>query len=733
MSDKSLVIVESPAKARTIEKYLGKDFKVIASYGHVRDLIPKEGAVDTEHDFAMNYAIIEKNKAHVDEIKKAVKKVKNLYLATDPDREGEAIAWHVYQLLQESKLLKSRSIHRAVFHQITKKAITEAIANPRHINMHLVNSQQTRRALDYLVGFNLSPLLWRKIRQGLSAGRVQSPALRLIVERELEIEKFKSQEYWTIVADCLAKKKSFLAKLTKFKGEKVEQFSWKNEKDAKKAENHLTKTAKGKLIVDKIEKKTRKRNPSAPFITSTLQQEAARKLGFSARRTMQTAQQLYEGIDTGDGSSGLITYMRTDSVTLAGEAIDEMRDYILKTFGKENLPEQVRVYKTKAKNAQEAHEAIRPISVLAEPSQIKNKLTKDQFRLYELIWKRTLASQMESATINTVSVDLLCGDNNIFRVNGSTIVHPGFISLYQTGKDDSKEEDEDKEKILPEFKEGEKVKVKKITGDQHFTEPPPRYSEASLIKTLEEYGIGRPSTYASIIHTLIQRAYTKLDQKRFHPTDVGRIVNHFLTQYFTQYVDYDFTAELEDHLDTISRGEADWLPLLKKFWKPFKKQVDHVAKTVTRADVTHEELKEKCPKCGKKLIIRLGKNGRFIGCSGFPDCKYTRPLENSDASEQLEEKLDRKCPECGSELVYRFGKYGKFIGCSNYPKCHHMESLKKAEDTGITCPKCGKGTLIKRRSRRGQFFYGCSKFPKCRYIVGHEPLKENAQNVAGLF
>ncbi|HID81669.1 MAG TPA: type I DNA topoisomerase, partial [Thiotrichales bacterium] len=546
---KNLVIVESPAKGNTIKKYLGKDFDVLASYGHVRDLIPKTGAVDTEHDFAMKYQVIERNEKHVNKIAKALKKADTLYLATDPDREGEAISWHLYELLKERGLLENKRVERVVFHEITKGAVQDAIDNPRSLSHDLVDAQQARRALDYLVGFNLSPLLWKKIRRGLSAGRVQSPALRMIVEREEEIEKFIREEYWTIEADLTKDSQSFSAKLRTYNNNKVEQFTITNEEQATAATDTIKAAANGKLLVSKVEKKQRKRNPAAPFTTSTLQQEAARKLGFSTRNTMRFAQQLYEGIDLGSGPVGLITYMRTDSVTLANEAITELRELITQRYGADNLPDQPRVYKTKSKNAQEAHEAIRPTSALQAPDQIKAHLSSEQFKLYELIWKRTVACQMIHATMDTVSADLAAGDAHSFRATGSSIRHPGFMAVYLEGTDDRKKPSDKDERILPELNEGDMITLDAIRPEQHFTEPPPRYSEASLVKTLEEYGIGRPSTYASIISTLLNREYVELENRRFHPTDVGKIVNHFLTKHFANYVDYDFTARLEDELD----------------------------------------------------------------------------------------------------------------------------------------------------------------------------------------
>ncbi|MCB1866569.1 MAG: type I DNA topoisomerase [Chromatiales bacterium] len=721
----NLVVVESPAKAKTIKKYLGKDFEVLASYGHVRDLVPKEGAVDPNNGYSMRYELIERNEKHMQAIAKALKKADALYLATDPDREGEAISWHIVEHLNHRKQLGDRPVHRVAFNEITKRAVQDAIAHPRELSRDLVNAQQARRALDYLVGFNLSPLLWRKVRRGLSAGRVQSPALRLIVERELEIEAFVAREYWTIEADCAKDQQRFTARLTHLAGEKVEQFTLTEGTGAHAAREAIERAAKGELTVAAVERKQRRRNPAAPFTTSTLQQEAARKLGFTAQRTMRVAQQLYEGVDTGDGAVGLITYMRTDSVQLAAEAVAQVRELIATRYGAAALPEAPRVYKTKAKNAQEAHEAVRPTSFERLPDSLKAHLSRDQQRLYELIWKRAVASQMLHATIDQVAVDLDAGDGHRLRANGSTVADPGFMQVYLEGVDDAKSGDED-ERTLPPLAEGERIRLETLRADQHFTEPPPRYSEASLVKALEEFGIGRPSTYASIISTLEQREYVQLDKKRFVPTDVGRVVNRFLTLYFTQYVDYDFTARLEDELDAVSRGEKDWIPLLESFWRPFKDKVDDTEQNVRRSDVTQEQTDEDCPKCGKKLAIRLGRHGRFIGCTGYPECDYTRDLEaRADAPAPEAEVVEgRSCPQCGSQLLVKNGRYGKFIGCSGYPDCRFIEPLDKPEDTGVRCPQCHAGTLLKRKSRRGKVFYSCSTYPSCDYAVWNPPLAE---------
>ncbi len=721
----SLLIVESPSKAKTLKKYLGKGFDVVASYGHVRDLVPKSGAVDPEHGFAMKYQLIERNAKHVDAIAKAVKTADEILVATDPDREGEAIAWHIAEILREKKLLKNKPLKRVVFYEITQSAVKDAIAAPRDISMDLVNAQQARRALDYLVGFNLSPLLWRKIRRGLSAGRVQSPALRLIVEREQEIEAFKSQEYWSIHLDTHKGRQAFSAKLFQLNGKKLEQFSL-TDADASEAALEKLRAAK-EAVVQGVDKKKKQRAPAPPFTTSTLQQEAVRKLGFSAEKTMRTAQQLYEGVDIGGGAVGLITYMRTDAVNLAQEAVEEIRAYIAENFPAEYLPKHAIAYKNKSKNAQEAHEAIRPTSIARTPQSLKPYLTPDQAKLYEMIWKRALACQMAPAKFDTVSCDIRVGKDNLFRASGQTMTFPGFIAVYLEGADESEEEEEGGDAKLPPLQVGEILPIDRLYGEQHFTQPPPRYSEASLVKALEEYGIGRPSTYASIISTLLKREYVVLDKKRFIPTDVGRVVNKFLTEHFSRYVDYDFTAKLEDQLDFISTGKRAWIPVLEDFWKGFSKQVKE-KHDIARKDVTTEQLDEACPKCGKPLTLRLGKRGRFVGCTGYPECDYTRNANESaesQAATAAPELIEgRTCPKCGGTLVIKSGPYGKFIGCSGYPKCRFVEPLEKPKDSGVVCPECRKGSLIERKSRYGKLFYSCSTYPDCKYATWNPPIAE---------
>ncbi|PRH82224.1 DNA topoisomerase I [Arenimonas caeni] len=617
---KNLLIVESPAKAKTINKYLGKDFHVLASYGHVRDLVPKEGAVDPDHGFAMRYELIDKNTKHVEAIAKAAKAADAIYLATDPDREGEAISWHISEILKERGLLKGRDLHRVVFTEITPRAIREAVDNPRQVAADLVDAQQARRALDYLVGFNLSPVLWRKVQRGLSAGRVQSPALRMIVEREEEIEAFVPREYWSVEAELNHPQQAFTARLVKLDGQKFEQFTITNSKDAEAARARLVKAAGDALRVTDVASKERKRRPAPPFITSTLQQEAARKLGFTTSRTMRVAQKLYEGVAIGDeGTVGLISYMRTDSVNLSVDAVKEIRDVIARDFGTQAVPDKPNEYKSKSKNAQEAHEAIRPTSALRTPASIAKYLDDDARRLYELVWKRTVASQMVPATMNTVSVELAAGSEHGFRASGTTVVDPGFLAVYEEGKDQKAAEDDDEGRKLPPMKPGQNVPLGSIHTDQHFTEPPPRFSEASLVKALEEYGIGRPSTYASIIQVLQGREYVYLDNRRFRPSDVGRAVAKFLTSHFTQYVDYDFTAKLEDELDAVAAGEAAWVPLMERFWKPFKTTVEEKSESVDRSEATGARLLGTDPKSGKPVSVRLGRYGPYAQIGHMDD------------------------------------------------------------------------------------------------------------------
>ncbi len=677
-----LVIVESPAKAKTINKYLGNQYKVIASFGHIRDLPSKNGSVLPEDGFAMKYEISDKSSKYINEIIKLAKQADEVYLATDPDREGESISWHVAEVLREKKIIKDDTkFKRIAFNEITKKAVLAAVANPRIIDIDLVNAQQARRALDYLVGFTLSPILWRKLPGCRSAGRVQSVALRIICEREDEIERFKTQEYWDIGLDMLnSKGDQFTAMLSAVDGKKLDKFSIENEESAGKIVNRL----KGQdFKVSSIQKKQQKRNPSAPFITSSLQQEASRKLGFGAKKTMQIAQKLYEGIDIGGETVGLITYIRTDGVTLSSEAVDNIRSLIQDKYGSKYLPQLPRIYKSKSKNAQEAHEAIRPTDMLLIPESLSSELDKDQLRLYDLIWKRTMACQMESVLIDMVGADLVSDDNNFTaRATGSTIAFDGFYKIYQEGIDDGKDEEN---KMLPPLSEGESIDTKKIKPEQHFTEAPPRYSEASLVKRLEELGIGRPSTYASIISVLQDRKYVEIEKKRFHPTNLGRLVTVFLIGFFTKYVEYDFTADLETDLDEVAEGKKNWLSLLSDFWLGFNENVgkvsehkiadviDYVEKSLDfhlfgeQGTKKYEENK-KCPSCSNgALSLKLGKYGAFLACSNYPDCTYKKTVSKTEEGgeegsiAQVDNTKELGLDPSGQMVYLKKGPYGWYV------------------------------------------------------------------------
>lgn len=679
MSAQNVVIVESPSKAKTINKYLGDDFYVLASYGHVRDLPPKDGSVDPDKDFEMLWQNSDRSSKTLKDIVDALKGAKTLYLATDPDREGEAISWHIQEILRDKKLLDKLDVKRVAFNQITKDSIKEAFSAPRDLDASLVEAYLARRALDYLVGFNLSPILWRKLPGAKSAGRVQSVALRLICERESEIEVFKPEEYWSIDTEFTkADGKKVPAKLSVLNGDKLKKFDINNESSALSAVESIKK---GAFTVKSIEKKQARRNPAAPFITSTLQQEASRKLGFGATHTMRVAQQLYEGIDIGGETVGLITYMRTDGITLSPEAISSCTNLVKKEFGDKYAPKSPRIYKSKAKNAQEAHEAIRPTNITRKPDSLKSRLTVDQFRLYELIWKRTLASCMESAVLDQVSVDITDQSGTLeCRATGSVIAFDGFLKLYTEDKDDETDKDSDN-KILPPLTEGKALNLEEVTPNQHFTQAPPRYTEASLVKKMEELGIGRPSTYASILHVLQERTYVSLESKRFIPSDRGRIVTTFLEHFFPRYVEYDFTANLENSLDEITEGKVDWKTILRDFWEAFSNVVEETkGLTITEViDALDEDLgphffpkTEENPdprKCGAcedgRLGLKLGKFGAFIGCSNYPECKNTRQLaiqgDEKDAPALDEPKILGQDPDSGMDVSLRKGPYGYYV------------------------------------------------------------------------
>jgi DNA topoisomerase-1 len=741
----ALVIVESPAKAKTIEKFLGADYQVIATYGHIRDLPSKDGSVDPEQGFRMNYEISKQSSKHVSNLTAAAKHAEVLLLATDPDREGEAISWHVLEVLRDKKELANIPAKRVVFHEITKRAIQEAIGHAREIDMDMVNAQQARRALDYLVGFNLSPLLWKKVRPGLSAGRVQSVALRLVCEREAEVAAFKSQEYWSILVDVekppvkgAAASRPFRARLVVADGKKLGKFDIPN---AEQANAWCDAIREQPLHLVQLEKKQSQRHPAPPFITSTLQQEASRKLGFSAKKTMMVAQRLYEGVelpalDGGPGEvEGLISYMRTDSVNLAEEAIVALRQMIEQRYGAACVPDKPRTYKSSAKNAQEAHEAIRPTNPARTPESLKSVLPRDLFVLYELIWKRSMACQMASARLDQVTATLAVTTPTRqasfqLRANGSSVAFAGFLDVYSEGQDDVSLQDRDEdaaETMLPPLQEGEQLRSRHIDPLQHFTEPPPRFTEATLVKALESYGIGRPSTYAPIMSTLQDRGYVRLEQKKFFPEDVGLVVNRFLVDHFQTYVDYHFTAHLEDDLDAVSRGEKSWVPLMEHFWQPFQQQVTDKEKSTRRADVTSEATDELCPECQQPLLNKLGRFGRFLACSNYPECRYTRNLKKEGEEEAPRPEpvtTDELCEKCGKPMLLKEGRYGKFLACSGYPQCRNNQPLEKPKSTGITCPACNKGTFLEKKSRFGKIFYSCSAYPKCKNALWNEPVAQ---------
>jgi DNA topoisomerase-1 len=762
----NLVIVESPAKAKTIKKYLGKDFEVLASYGHVRDLVPKEGAVDPSRDFAMKYEVIrERNKdRHVDAIEKAARRSAVLYFATDPDREGEAISWHLEEILRERGALDGKEVHRAKFFEITRSEIQKAIAHPQRISRDLVDAQQARRALDYLVGFNLSPLLWKKIMPGLSAGRVQSVALRLVCDREAEIDAFRSQEYWTVEVDCLKEGQPFRARLAQLDGRKIEadvgksRFSVKSAAEARVVEERLTSECGGSLLVQSVEAKPRSRSPQAPFRTSTLQQAAVNRLGLSARRTMQLAQKLYEGLDFGEGPVGLITYMRTDSTSLAAEAITQIRETVAKLYGPGGLPKEPRVYRNKQANAQEAHEGIRPTNAEVTPDKLKGHIEEDLWRLYDLIWKRTVASQMTDATFEQVTVTLVPGKDPAsgtqLRASGSTLVSPGFLAAYEVEKEEG-EEDEAATR-LPPLAEGDQPGLAAIRPEQHFTQPPPRYTEASLVRALEERGIGRPSTYASIIETLRARKYVDNEKRNFVPTDTAKIVNNFLVKYFPHYVDYDFTARLEDELDDISRGDKAWVPVMREFWTPFIERVKHVEASVSREEVAMSRVLGVDPKTQRPVSVRIGQYGPFVQLGTkddeekpkFAGLKAGQKMNAITLAEALELfTLPRTLghlpgtQEAVAVGIGRFGpyvKYGsKFVSLKvddpytlNFERALIVIEEKRLSDASRTIRDFGVDDIVVLHGRYGPYI--TDKKRNARVPKGREPASLNLEECRAL-
>src|SRR6476646_6949960 len=713
---KNLVIVESPAKARTIERYLGSDYRVLASYGHVRDLPENPGkgkfGVDVEHDFAPEYVISDDRRKQVAEITKAAKPADAVYLATDLDREGEAIAWHV----AEAANVPPEKTRRVTFNEITEGAIREAFAHPRDIDTNLVDAQQTRRIVDRLVGYTLSPLLSRKVRSGLSAGRVQSVAVRLVVEREREIEAFTAREYWTLEAIlATAAGDTFAAELVRIDGAALDVG------DGETAERHAAAIRELHPKVTKLGTRKQSRSPAPPFTTSTLQQEASRKLGFSPKRTMSVAQRLYEGVDTPDGHVGVITYMRTDSTAIAGVAMGEARDVIRDRFGEPYTMPKGRVYRTKTKGAQEAHESIRPTSFRRDPDSLAGSVKPEELRLYRLIWQRAIASQMAAKELETTTADLAAGAYEL-RASATKTLFDGFAAVYTEGRDDG--DDDEAERSLPALAEGAVTTVRDVSPTQHFTEPPPRFTEATLIKALEEHGIGRPSTYAATISTILDRGYVRVEERRLHPELIGEIVTDFLVEYFGDYVDLTFTAQMEEELDEVARGERLWVPMLQAFYPPLRDRVDEVRKTTRRADFTTEPTDEVCSE-GHPMVIRLGRNGRFLACSLFPEHKESRPLPGEEAPPQAGE--GEVCPECGEgTLVGKNGRFGPFVGCSRYPDCTFIKKEGPPPPDPlpfeVTCPKNQDGHLVARRARRtGNVFWGCSNYPKCDYTTNFEP------------
>ena len=771
---KSLVIVESPAKAKTINKFLGRDYLVKASMGHVRDLPKSKLGVDVEKGFNPMYVVIPQRKKVLTELKQAAKKVKDIYLAPDPDREGEAICFHLAEELKTSK----NKIHRVMFNEITKKAIQDAFKNPGIIDQKKVDAQQARRVLDRLVGYQLSPLLWEKVRRGLSAGRVQSVALRLICDREREIRAFQSEEYWSVHAELLGQQPpSFTAKLAKIDGKAVDL---KNEESARAVTTELEKL---EFTVAEITAKERKRHPVPPFITAKLQQEAARKLGFTAKRTMMVAQRLYEGIELGEeGPIGLITYMRTDSTRVANEALDEVRQYLGERFGQEMVPAKPNIYRSK-KGAQDAHEAIRPTSSMRDPDAISNHLDKDEYKLYKLIWTRFVASQMPPAVFDETVVDIKAGRYDL-RARGSVLKFPGFLSLYEEGKDEeSAKKDPDADDAtpsettgkLPQLEDGERLSLQSVKPEQHFTQPPPRFTEASLVKELEEKGIGRPSTYAQILSVLQSRDYVQKQERKFVPTELGLLVTDLLTENFADIMEVEYTARMEELLDEIEEGRANYMTTIDDFYKKFRKDLDEAQANMTNVKAQEIPTEEVCDKCGSKMVIKWGRFGHFLACSAYPECRNTREVQNysvdgsadpdSFEGETCEKcgkamvlkkgrygqflacsaypdcrntrrilrgkdgsvatkpdvPLEEKCPRCENHLVIKHGRFGEFTACSNYPNCKYI----KQKEVGVGCPRegCG-GQIVERRSRRGKLFYGCGNYPDCDFTLWYKPVPE---------
>lgn len=724
MAKRNLVVVESRAKAKTIEKFLGGDYAVEACFGHVRDLPSDNLGIDVEDDFSPTYVISPERAEVVRRLRKEARDADVVFLASDPDREGEAIAWH----LVEAMRLGHNTVRRIEFHEVTRDAVLRAVREPRDIDLKRVDAQQARRVVDRLVGYKISPILWKNVPgdrsagKALSAGRVQSVAVRLVVDREREREAFVPVEYWSLEAE-LAKRvpgaQPFTAALTKRDGEKIELHAGA---DAERVIDDLNGAS---YRVGGVEKSARQRHPAAPFTTSTLQQDASRKLGLSAKRTMAVAQQLYEGIQIGGGEGvGLITYMRTDSVIVAETAVQEVRRVIAAKYGQEMLPERARAHKTKSRLAQEAHEAIRPTATQRDPESVRAYLDRDQFRLYELIWKRFVASQMASALFDDTTVDIEAASARrptyMFRVTGSVLRFAGFLSVYLEGKEEGEAED-DKQRRLPELRVDEELDLLKLIPEQHFTQPPPRYSEATLVKALEERGIGRPSTYAPTLSTIQDRGYVERDGKPLKPTDLGRVVNDLLVGHFSNIVDVNFTANLEEKLDEIATGDREWVPVVREFYTPFEQTLERAQREIQHVNKTAEVSAEQCEKCGRPMAIKLGRNGRFLSCTGYPECKGTQPI-GGRVEAPPPEPTDETCTNCGKPMQIRTGRFGRFIACTDYPQCKTSKPIMVK--LGLRCPKCGTGELVEKKSRRGKIFYGCAEYPTCDWVTWRKPLAE---------
>jgi DNA topoisomerase-1 len=727
---KNLVIVESPAKAKTLSKYLGRDFQVKASVGHIVDLPKSKLGVEIAKGFEPEYQIIHGKGKIVTELKQAAKNKENIYLAPDPDREGEAIAWHIAERIRDKT--NRGKIHRVMFNEITKRAVQEAIKNPQDLDQNLYEAQQTRRILDRLVGYQISPLLWKKVRRGLSAGRVQSVAVRIICEREREIQAFVPVEYWSIAAQLEGENPpSFSARLARIGDQRLdpEKFRVENEQQAKDLVDRLRTAA---WVVRKVERKERRRFPTPPFITSRLQQEASRKLGFAPSRTMRTAQRLYEGIELGsEGAVGLITYMRTDSTRTAPEALQAVRELIGGRYGKEYLPAQPNAYASK-KGAQDAHEAIRPTSMEYPPDRVASFLSKEELGLYTLIWNRFVASQMVPAVFDQTTVDIEAADTT-FRATGQVMKFDGFIRVYTEGRDDEpkkgeEDEDDESERRLPPLREGEPLRLHELTPEQHFTQPPPRFSQATLIKELEEKGIGRPSTYASIMATILNKEYVAEDKsRRLRPTELGFLVTELLVDAFPDILNVEFTAGMENVLDQIEEGKERWRDALQRFYDPFQRDLEHADERMRDVKREGQPTEFKCPKCDSTMVIKWGRGGEFLACSRYPECKHTRNFTR-DAEGNLkiveEEVTDEVCDLCGRPMKIRFGRFGKFLGCTGYPECKGVRSLVRPVPTGVHCPDCREGEIMEKRSRNGKIFFSCNRYPKCRFATWDRPIPE---------